>query len=68
MLLDVALQPGLESVGKVKTWPFVTTETSNSMNVRFDKISFQAATKTSWTLFHSLCQIWHIVFQSTWNK
>lgn len=46
----------------------MNTETSNIRNVRSDKISFQAAMKTSWTLFHSLCQIRHTVFQSTWNK
>lgn len=65
MLLDVALQPELESVRKVKTWPFVNSKTSNIMNVRSDEISFQAAMKT---LFHSLRQIRHRVFQSTWNK
>lgn len=46
-MLDVALQPELESVRKVKTQPFVNSETSNIMNVRSDKISFQAAAKTS---------------------
>lgn len=65
MLLDVALQPELESVRKVKTWPFVNSKTSNIMNVRSDEISFQAAMKI---LFHSLRQIRHRVFQSTWNK
>lgn len=36
---------------KVRKCPIVNTETSNSMDVKSDTISFQAAIQTSWTYF-----------------
>ena len=69
MPLKVAQEPELETVTeKLENAPLWTVKLLTTWMSRLIKFPFRQQCKTSWTLFYSLCPLWHIMFHSTWNK